>query len=207
MMEGLSRMYHDGHGDGEVRYLYKILAEAEQSVDYLYRQSKVYKAKMEFPNSELGRDLKLISELINAGTSTRVYYVSLSGFDTHINQKIQQDRGLRIYGEALAAFVRELKAGGRWQQVMVMTFSEFGRRVEQNASAGTDHGKANCLFLAGGSLKTKGIYNALPDLGDLQEGDLRYSVDFRSVYAGLLKGWLGTDPSTILGGDFELFLV
>ena len=116
-----------------------------------------------------------------------------------MGQEGQQKRLFAQMNEALAAFVADLKANGKWKDVLIVTFSEFGRRVAQNASGGTDHGTANNLFLMGGGLKQQGLLNPLPDLGDLQEGDLKFKVDFREVYATVLSNWLQADATAILG--------
>jgi uncharacterized protein (DUF1501 family) len=100
--------------------------------------------------------------------------------------------------DAVKSFTKDLKDNGRFNDVLVMTFSEFGRRVSQNASGGTDHGTANNMFLVGGSLKQRGIINDMPDLSDLDEGDLKYKVDFKNVYATVLKNWLAADDMAIL---------
>ena len=92
--------------------------------------------------------------------------------------------------DAVKAFVKDLKANNRFNDVMLFTFSEFGRRVEQNASGGTDHGTANNMFLISGGLKQKGLINPMPDLNDLDEGDLKYKIDFKNVYATVLNKWL-----------------
>lgn len=105
--------------------------------------------------------------------------------------------------DAVTAFVKDLKAENRFQDVMLFTFSEFGRRVAQNASGGTDHGTANNMFLISGGLKKKGILNAMPDLSDLNEGDLKYNIDFKSVYATILSKWLQADDKSILGNKYE----
>ena len=105
--------------------------------------------------------------------------------------------------DAIKAFVSDLKGNNRFQDVMLMTFSEFGRRVAQNASGGTDHGTANNMFFVSGGLKEKGVLNALPNLEDLQDGDLKHSVDFKQVYATILKNWLQTDDKKILGKQFD----
>ena len=133
---------------------------------------------------------------------TRVYYVSLSGFDTHIHQQDQQARQLKIYGDAVTAFVKDLKQSGKLDDTLVMTFSEFGRRVEQNASNGTDHGTANNILVYGGKLKKAGIYNPAPDLATLDNGDLKYEIDFRDVYATLLDKWLGINNNQVLNKNF-----
>jgi uncharacterized protein (DUF1501 family) len=134
---------------------------------------------------------------------TQVYYVSISGFDTHVNQVNQQERLLRNYAEAVNVFVHELKQNNKLNDVMIMTFSEFGRRVKQNASGGTDHGTANNVFLLGGSLKADKVLNEAPNLQNLDEGDLKYSVDFRQIYATILRNWLNVNDLTILGKRFE----
>ncbi|MEM8566586.1 MAG: DUF1501 domain-containing protein, partial [Bacteroidota bacterium] len=135
---------------------------------------------------------------------TQIYYVSLSGFDTHAGQKWMQGRLLKQYSEAVSAFVDDLKMGNRFDDTMIMTFSEFGRRVKQNASGGTDHGAANNLFLIGGKLKKPGFYNDMPDLGDLDHGDIKYQIDFRQVYATLIEKWLGHESKTVLNEGFSL---
>ncbi|WP_044202736.1 DUF1501 domain-containing protein [Flammeovirga sp. OC4] len=179
-------------------YLYKTLAEASQSAEYIYEKSRIYKSDVHFPNSYLGKSLKSISELIKSGIHTKVFYATIGGFDTHVNQKNSQNRLLRDYSDSVAAFVKELEKSGNFDDTIIMTFSEFGRRVAQNASQGTDHGAANNVFLIGKNLKSKGIVNENPDLSNLHQGDLIYSVDFRSIYADLLDNWLNVSSSEIL---------
>ena len=186
-----------------VAYLYKTLAETVSSAEYVHSKAKVNKSRMMYPTTELGKSLKTIAELLTSGVSTSVYYVSLSGFDTHIRQNDQQDRLLRQYAEAVNIFVNDLAASNRLDDVMIMTFSEFGRRVKQNASNGTDHGTANNVFLIGGPKRTSPILNEAPDLTDLDNGDLKYKLDFRQVYATLLNSWLKTDSKLVLDGKFE----
>jgi len=186
-----------------VTYLYKTLAETVSSAEYVHSKSKVTQSRMMYPTTELGKRLKTIAELITSGVSTSVYYVSLSGFDTHIRQNDQQDRLLRQYAEAVATFTEDLKANSRLDDVMIMTFSEFGRRVKQNASNGTDHGTANNVFLIGGPKRTRPVLNEAPNLSDLDNGDLKYQLDFRQIYTTLLDGWLKTDSKLILDKQFE----
>ena len=185
-----------------VAYLYKTLAETTSSADYIYGKSKVHQSRLLYPSTELGKSLKTIAELITSGASTSVYYVSLSGFDTHIRQNDQQDRLLRQYAEAVSVFVNDLKANGQLDDTLVMTFSEFGRRVKQNASNGTDHGTANNLFLIGGPHRTKPLFNEAPDLANLDNGDLKFQIDFRQIYATLLDNWLKTSSEAVLGKKF-----
>ena len=147
--------------------------------------------------------MKTIASLIFSEINTKVYYVSLGSFDTHINQDNQQQRLFTEMNDAVKAFVKDLKANNRFNDVMLFTFSEFGRRVEQNASGGTDHGTANNMFLISGGLKQKGMINELPDLSNLDEGDLKYNVDFKNVYASILNKWLNADDVAILGKKYD----
>ncbi len=200
------------HQNDNIGYLYKTLAETVSSASYVYEKSKqfgagaIHPTKGIYPASELGRRLKTVSELIQSGVSTSVYYVSIAGFDTHINQPGQQERLLRHYADAVKAFMGDMKARNCLNDVLVMTFSEFGRRVKQNASNGTDHGTASNVFLIGGGLpaNTKNrVFNEAPNLANLDEGDLKHTVDFRNIYATLLRNWLKTDDVAILGRAFE----
>ncbi|MFK7808719.1 MAG: DUF1501 domain-containing protein [Saprospiraceae bacterium] len=181
-------------------YLYKTMIDTQSSADYLYKQAKTYDATVSYPNSSFARDLKCISSLMTSGTDTRVYYVSIGGFDTHASQKGKQKRLLKEYAEGISAFIKDLKNHRLLSDTMIMTFSEFGRRVKQNASGGTDHGTANNVFLMGGDLPKQGFFNEAPDLTDLDNGDLKYKIDFRSIYASLLDNWLETDAKAVLGG-------
>jgi uncharacterized protein (DUF1501 family) len=156
-----------------------------------------------YPKTDLGNSLKTIASLIYSEINTKVYYVSLGSFDTHINQEGQQTRLFTEMNDAVKAFVEDLKEQHRFEDVMLFTFSEFGRRVEQNASAGTDHGTANNMFLLSGGLKQKGILNPMPDLNDLNEGDLKYNIDFKKVYATILNKWLKADDKSILMKQYE----
>lgn len=190
--------YKDQPGEQPVDYLYKTLSETISSADYIFEKSKLHPSKADYPKTDLGQSMKTIASLIFSDINTKVYYVSLGSFDTHINQQIQQQNLFTQMNDAVKAFVKDLKDNGRFNDVLLMTFSEFGRRVSQNASGGTDHGTANNMFLIGGGLKQKGIINPMPDLDDLDEGDLKYKVDFKNVYATVLKNWLGTDDEAIL---------
>jgi uncharacterized protein (DUF1501 family) len=187
-----------------LNYLYKTLAETVSSADYIYNKSQIKKSATEYPNHEFGSRLRTIAELIMSGMDTKVYYLSLSGFDTHVRQPGAHQRLLQLYADAMHAFVTDLEKSGNLNSVMVMTFSEFGRRVAENASGGTDHGTANNLFLIGNNLKRKGFFNGVPDLGQLDQGDLVHQIDFRSVYATVLKNWMSCDDHNVLTGDFKL---
>jgi uncharacterized protein (DUF1501 family) len=186
------------HHEETVGYLYKTLSETVNSAGYIFEQSRIHPTKTTYPSTELGRSLKTISSLILSDIDTSVYYVSIGSFDTHAGQEGQQKRLFNEINEAISAFVKDLKSNNRYEDVLLMTFSEFGRRVAQNASGGTDHGTANNMMFIGGSLKEKGILNDLPDLTNLEDGDLKHTVDFKDVYATILKNWLHADDEQIL---------
>ncbi len=190
-------------GEETIDYLYKTMSETISSADYIYQQSKTHPTNEVYPATNLGKDLKTIASLIFSDINTKVYYVSLGSFDTHVNQEGQQKRLFTELNNAVKAFTNDLKKNNRFNDVLMMTFSEFGRRVTQNASGGTDHGTANNMFFISGGLKQKGVLNAMPDLTDLNEGDLKHKVDFKNVYATVLNKWLGADDKMILGGKFE----
>jgi uncharacterized protein (DUF1501 family) len=183
-------------------YLYKTLAETVSSAEYIYSKAKVQKSSTSYNGGELGNRLKTVAELILSGVPTQVYYLSIAGFDTHIRQADTHQRLLGNYDEAVASFVQDLKTNGLFDKVLIMTFSEFGRRVAQNASNGTDHGTANNVFLIGKNLKKAGFYNKAPQLTTLDDGDLIHEIDFRRIYADLLNKWLQVDSKQILGQDF-----
>jgi len=195
--------HKDDPGEQPVDYLYKTMAETISSADYIFEKSKFHPSVADYPKSELGQSLKTIATLIFSDINTKVYYISLGSFDTHINQAFQQQNLFNQMNEGIRAFTNDLKTNGRFNDVMLMTFSEFGRRVSQNASGGTDHGTANNMFFISGSLKQKGLINAMPDLSELEEGDLKYKVDFKNVYATVLKNWLGADDAKILHQQYD----
>ncbi|HVK97556.1 MAG TPA: DUF1501 domain-containing protein [Flavisolibacter sp.] len=199
----ISKQHTEHNDEHPVDYLYKTMAQTISSADYIFKQSKQNPTKALYPDTELGNSLKTIASLIYSDINTKVYYVSLGSFDTHINQPAQQQRLFKQMNDAVTAFIKDLKANNRFNDVLFFTFSEFGRRVSQNASNGTDHGTANNMFLMSGGLKEKGILNSLPDLNDLDEGDLKYKVDFKNVYATVLDKWLGADDKKILNKSFN----
>lgn len=190
------------HDEQPVEYLYKTMAETLSSADYIFKQSKQRPSNAEYPKTELGNSLKTIASLIYSDIDTKVYYVSLGSFDTHVNQEGQQQRLFKEMNDAVASFIKDLKVNNRFNDVLFFTFSEFGRRVAQNASGGTDHGTANNMFFISGGLREKGILNPLPNLSDLDEGDLKYNVDFKNVYATVLNKWLSADDGKILGKKY-----
>lgn len=203
LLKALGQQDHD-HDHEEVAYLYKTLIDTQSSANYLFEQSKVYSSKISYPNTAFGRDLKQTAELITADTDTQIYYLSLGSFDTHANQKNTQARLLKQYADGMKAFVEDLRQNNLLNDTLILTFSEFGRRVGQNASNGTDHGTANNLYIIGGNLKKPGFYNEGPDLSNLDNGDLIYKVDFRNVYATVLNQWLDADAPAVLGRRFDM---
>jgi len=165
--------------------------------------AKGHAPKSPYPESDLGRKLKLAAQLIASDFPARVYYVELDGFDTHSQQGAAHAGLLRQLSEAVEAFTADVAEQGNRDRVLSMVFSEFGRRVAENASEGTDHGAAAPMFLIGSRVMA-GLTGKLPSLTDLDEGDLKHHTDFRRVYATVLEGWLGAESRGILGGRFEL---
>jgi uncharacterized protein (DUF1501 family) len=172
------------------------------SADELGRVANGWSTPVAYPETPFAQGLKLIGQLIAGDLGTRVFYISLGGFDTHANQKNTQQRLLEQLASGLDAFQNDLEAMGRAEQVLTMTFSEFGRRARENGSQGTDHGTAEPLFLLGAGLRG-GLYGTQPRLDQLDEqGDLQFQVDFRAVYGTVLSRWLGADAAEVLGGQF-----
>lgn len=196
---------HEQEHDAQLAsYLYRILSETISAADYVYQQNKIYAGSQAYPNTAIGKHMKTIGSLINAGAETRVYYVSHGSFDTHVDQKNRQNKLFTELDDSLSALVADLQCSGRFNDVMIMTFSEFGRRVAQNASNGTDHGTANSMFLISGGLKKAGLYNSLPDLNNLDAGDMKYNVDFKQVYATVLDKWMNVVPKEILAKSYDI---
>jgi uncharacterized protein (DUF1501 family) len=171
--------------------------------DELQKVAATYQSSVQYPaNNGLAAQLKLVAQVIAGQLGTRIFSVSMGGYDTHANQKPTQDRILGQLGDALEAFTQDLANIGQQDNVVIMTFSEFGRRVKENGSNGTDHGTAEPMFIIGNKVQG-GLYGTYPSLEDLDsDGNLKFNVDFRSVYAGMLKDALGADPAPILAGDY-----
>ena len=196
--------YQDEHlSEHNLGYLYKTMIEAKSSAKYIFEKNKISSNKVEYPTNEFARQLKTTARLAASGLETKVFFSSLGGFDTHANQLNSQARLLSIYAESMEAFVNDLKQQNIFEDTLILTFSEFGRRVKQNAANGTDHGSASNVFIIGKNLKTPGFYNQLASLSDLDaNGDLKYTIDFRSIYATILKDWLEVDDSRVLSADY-----
>jgi uncharacterized protein (DUF1501 family) len=189
-------------GETNLAFLERVALDARVSSSKILELAARHKSRVPYDGSPLARNLNLVSRMIAAGMPTRVYYVSHGGFDTHNQQANAHDRLLGQLDSALKSFFTDLKEQGNDRRVVLMTFSEFGRRVAENASAGTDHGKASCLFVAGPAVKG-GLHGSHPSLTGLADGDLEHTVDFRSVYGSLLGDWLrAPDLRRILGADY-----
>jgi uncharacterized protein (DUF1501 family) len=188
-------------GGNTMDYLRRTALDAQVSSDKILQITRKFRSSVSYPASQLASGLSLVGRLIAGGMPTRVYYVSQGGYDTHSGQTGAHDRLLGDLDASLAAFVADLKAQGNFDRVMLMTFSEFGRRVAENNSGGTDHGAAAPLFVLGGGVKP-GIYGRQPSLTQLNDGDLLYNVDFRSVYATVLDKWMRAPSEMVLKRKF-----
>jgi len=200
--EGLNKVdgnTYESSGNASLDFLRQTTMNATLSADKVRRAASLYRGGIEYPGSALAQDLRDVARLIAGGMPTRLYYVSHGGFDTHAGQRGPHERLLGELSDALAAFQRDLEYQGQAQRVLTMTFSEFGRRVSENASGGTDHGTAAPMFLMG-ACATAGLHGAAPSLTKLDRGDdLIHTTDFRGVYASVLRDWFGADPSPVLG--------
>jgi uncharacterized protein (DUF1501 family) len=187
-----------------LRYLADISRNAIACSSRVCDAVRDYSTPTPYGATSLARDLRKIAALIYAGFPTRVYYVSFNGFDTHAGQAGRRYYLLASLGEALYAFQQDLQRLGRASDISVIMFSEFGRRVEENASAGTDHGAAGPMFVMGPFVRA-GFHGVHPSLTDLDEnGDLKMTIDFRRVYASVMTEWLGFNGSeSVLQGKFK----
>ena len=190
-----------GVGNDQAAFVMRTALDAQLASDRV--RAAVAKApQTQFPRGQLANQLRMVAAMIRAELPTRVYYVGLSGFDTHGNQRGRHANLLREFATAMKGFYAELRALGQEDRVLSLAFSEFGRRVAQNASQGTDHGTAGPMFLLGPMVKP-GLLGRQPSLEQLDKGDLIYNVDFRSVYAAVLDQWLRADSRKVLGRAFK----
>jgi uncharacterized protein (DUF1501 family) len=187
---------------GVSAFVRRTVANAYETAERLKETSATPDSSARYPETELAGRMKLIAGSLKSGAAARIYYVVQSGYDTHALQLPHHARLLREFAAGLKAFLDDLAAAGLAQRVVVLGFSEFGRRVAENGSLGTDHGTAGPVFLAGPSVKA-GLHGETPPLARLDgNGDLHWSIDFRRVYATLLGDWLGVPDKEILGGDY-----
>lgn len=177
--------------------------DAEQGVQDLHGITINYKSSVQYPNTVFARDLQLIAQMISSNLGTRIFHVTLGGFDDHVAEVYTHANLMTQLGAGLSAFYQDLQSMGKASQVTMVTFSEFGRRVRENAGRGTDHGTAAPMLVVGGNVKG-GLYGTDPILSDLDsDGNLKYGIDFRAVYGTLIDGWLGGSSQTVLSGSFD----
>jgi uncharacterized protein (DUF1501 family) len=175
---------------------------AIETSERIQQLARTYTPRATYPNDPLSQNLKLIAQLMQADLGTRIYYVALGGFDTHSRQARTHATLLKYFSDGVDAFLNDLEAQGKADDVLILSFSEFGRRARQNGSDGTDHGTAAPMFAIGHRVRG-GIHGNAPDLVNLVEGDLKFEVDFRSVYSTVLEGWLGAKPEPVLGRRYD----
>ena len=202
-LQALMKLYNSYPGTAPYAALLDTTALSAQDGSRQLRQADtIYRPAVTYPTGPFADGLKVLAEAIVQGLGLRVGYVTLGGFDTHANQQATHDSLVLTLANGLSAFYNDLVAHGKADNVVVMTWSEFGRRVEENGSQGTDHGTAAPLFVLGNPV-SKGIYGEPPSLSNLdQNGNLKYTLDFRSVYATVLDRWMGASSKDVLGGSF-----
>ncbi len=186
-------------------FIARTAIDANASSTAIRELALKYESKNSYPNTGLARSLKTVSSLIAGGLSTRVYYVFQGGFDTHYYQRNRHDNLMAEFGGAIAAFQNDLSDQGNADRVLTMSFSEFGRRVTENGSQGTDHGTAGPMFLFGPGVKA-GVHGDHPSLEDdkmVRGRNLAFTTDFRDVYADVLEKWMSAPSEEILGSKFS----
>ncbi|MGD0968514.1 MAG: DUF1501 domain-containing protein [Candidatus Aquilonibacter sp.] len=203
------RTYSELVTDNQFPFASPYLGHVAEIEDHAQRGSEElpklvagYKTDATYPATPLGRSLALAAQIAGSNLGTKVLYVQHGSFDTHVSQKATQDRLLGEFSDAISAFYNDLASHGNDKKVLTVTFSEFGRRIAENGSRGTDHGEASPLFAIGGGVKG-GLYGATPDLSNTNMGNVRFTTDFRSVYATVLERWLGRPSTKILSGNFD----
>ena len=184
-----------------IDFLQRTALDAQLSSDKILAIARKYESNVPYPQGRLAASLSMIARMIAGGLPTRVYYVSQGGFDTHAGQVNAHERLMGELNDALSAFATDLKQQGNFDRVLLITFSEFGRRLVENANGGTDHGAAAPMFIVGGAVKP-GLFGKYPSLSDLDYGDLKFNTDFRSVYGTVLDKWLRAPSQVVLGRKF-----
>jgi uncharacterized protein (DUF1501 family) len=192
----------DEPADDLTAFVRRNMLDAYSTADRLAATAKAKDGDARYPQNGLGQRLQLLARLIKVGVGARVYYTTQGGYDTHYSQLFTHSQLLFEFSSAVKAFLDDMAAAKLADRVTVLAFSEFGRRVQENGSAGTDHGTAGPVFLAGPGVKA-GLVGATPSLTDLEKGDLKVGLDFRRVYASVLEDWLGLPSETALNGKFE----
>jgi uncharacterized protein (DUF1501 family) len=192
----------DEPADDLTAFVRRNMLDAYATADRLAATAKEKDGDSRYPQNGLGQRLQLLARLIKVGVGARVYYTTQGSYDTHYSQLFTHSNLLFEFSSAVKAFLDDMTAAKLSDRVTVLAFSEFGRRVQENGSAGTDHGTAGPVFLAGPGVKS-GLVGTTPSLTDLQDGDLKVGLDFRRVYASVLEDWLGLPSETALAGKFE----
>jgi uncharacterized protein (DUF1501 family) len=187
-------------------FLQRTALDAQLSSDKILTIARKYKSSVPYPQGQLAASLNIIARMIAGGLPTRAYYASQGGFDTHAGQMNAHERLMGEFNDAVRAFVADLKQQENFQRVLLMTFSEFGRRVAENANGGTDHGAAAPMFVVSGAVKP-GLFGKYPSLVDLDHGDLKFNTDFRSVYGTVLDRWLKAPSEKVLGRKFPALAI
>src|ERR1700719_130650 len=187
-------------------FLQRTALDVQLSSDKILAIARKYKSTVPYPQGQLAASLNIVPRMIACGLPTRVYYASQGGFDTHAGQMNTHERLMGDFNDAIGAFVADLKQQGNFDRVLLMTFSEFGRRVAENANGGTDHGAAAPMFVLGGAVKP-GMFGKYPSLTDLDRGDLKFNTDFRSVYGTVLDQWLKAPSQVVLGRKFPALAI
>ncbi len=202
-MAAIERIYADTSPFlPQEEFLRGVATTAMWAADDLRAMGVAYESRTEYPAGQFGQSLRLIAQMIAGESGTRVFTAALGGFDTHSAQLQAHSRLLETLAGGISALLNDLRDHGVAEKVVIATYSEFGRRPRQNGSAGTDHGTAAPLFVVGDPVRG-GTYGSAPSLTDLDaDGDLKFTTDFRSVYASLLDNWLGAPSSVVLEGSF-----
>jgi uncharacterized protein (DUF1501 family) len=186
-----------------VTAMIKAGLDAMTASDIVQQAASSYQTSVTYPKNDFSNRLKLAAQVVSSNLKPAVIYLQIGGFDTHANQQNTQANLLKTVSDGIGAFYEDMDSKGKADDTLIMTFSEFGRRVHENGSKGTDHGTAEPMFLIGGRVNG-GLYGQYPDLSNLDSnGDLIHTVDFRQVYASVLQDWLGTEPSQILNSQFD----
>lgn len=189
-------------GSGLLDFVQRTAVHTYSSSRRLQQIGRQYQPRVPYPNTELANHLRLAAQIIDAGIGARLFYVTHANYDTHAAQAEAHANLLRQLSEAMTAFYRDMAARGHANRLLMMTFSEFGRRARENGSQGTDHGAAAPMLLVGGRVRS-GVVGAHPSLTNLDAGNLRHHTDFRQVYAAILDQWLGVPSRQVLGQEFH----
>ena len=202
VIEGSAAPTPGAQSGGLLDFVQRTAVNTYASSRRLQEVSRSYEPRVPYPGTTLANHLRLAAQLIDGRLGARLFYVSIDGFDTHAGQAGPHASLLQEVSDAVSAFYRDLSQRGHRDRLMIMTFSEFGRRAQENGSRGTDHGSAAPMFLVGGRVKP-GVVGAHPSLTALEDGNLVHHTDFRQVYAAVLDSWLGVPSRQVLGQEFR----